>query len=384
LSELKQVALSSLYSNPHRDPKVFPLREDRVEKIKASIEAEGFWEGVIARPAKDGYEIAFGHHRVEAAKRALGAKERVPIIVRDLDDSEMLRFMERENIADGLGFYYTTVQVVRATVLAFAAGSIKLDAVSKDTRDDTVRTAPSFQRGRGTETGATYTAETVAKALGRIRGKDGKADQDILTALATLEGMETGILKREDVDLDVQSHVDTVATVAWTAERAARVKEAEAAVKVKVLEEAKAVATKNEDMNKVKTLDIEIQRVEAQVNAPAKAAKAAVHQAVQMFKDKKSVREVHEQVVAPLRQVIKDAAKKQQKKAAKVVNGWDAAAFETAISAAETARRKYEEWTEGASEGAAEWPKKAKDYIAVNERLIAQIEKMNKALRGAK
>jgi ParB-like chromosome segregation protein Spo0J len=50
---------------------------------------------VVARKAADGYEIAFGHHRIEAT-RALGL-ETVPIEVRELSDWQMVRMLASEN-----------------------------------------------------------------------------------------------------------------------------------------------------------------------------------------------------------------------------------------------------------------------------------------------
>jgi hypothetical protein len=45
-------------------------------------------------------QIAFGHHRIEAARQELGEGATVPIIIRDLTDKEMLEFMGRENLED--------------------------------------------------------------------------------------------------------------------------------------------------------------------------------------------------------------------------------------------------------------------------------------------
>ena len=55
-----------------------------------------FWEGVLGRQVGDRTQIAFGHHRVEAARRA--GKRTVPIIIHDdFDDEMMLKLVGREN-----------------------------------------------------------------------------------------------------------------------------------------------------------------------------------------------------------------------------------------------------------------------------------------------
>jgi hypothetical protein len=99
MATLEIVPIDRIDPNPHRDLKTYPWIERKLEHLKHSIKDVGMWEGIIARPGKRGrFEIAFGHHRLEAAK-SLGMKE-VPLIVRDLSDADMLRFMGRENGED--------------------------------------------------------------------------------------------------------------------------------------------------------------------------------------------------------------------------------------------------------------------------------------------
>jgi len=98
MSELKQIRISSIDENPHRQLGTYPTIEAKVKALARSIEDVGMWEGVIARPKGRRYEMAFGHHRLEAAK-AVGLTS-IPVIVRDLSDEEMLKFMGRENGED--------------------------------------------------------------------------------------------------------------------------------------------------------------------------------------------------------------------------------------------------------------------------------------------
>ena len=92
---MTMIALERLKSNPYRDFGLHPYDQDQIDKLKASIHADGFWMSVVARPADDDYEIAFGHHRIESA-RQLGWTE-VPIEVRDLTDWQMARMLASEN-----------------------------------------------------------------------------------------------------------------------------------------------------------------------------------------------------------------------------------------------------------------------------------------------
>ena len=98
MAHLVNVPIADIDPNPHRDLSTYPWIERKVEMLKRSIEGVGFWEGVIVRLKGKRVECAFGHHRIEAARR-LGI-DKIPVIVRDLSDEEMLRFMGRENGED--------------------------------------------------------------------------------------------------------------------------------------------------------------------------------------------------------------------------------------------------------------------------------------------
>jgi len=78
----------------------YPISPKKVESLKKSIEAVGLWESIIVRenPSGAGYQIAFGHHRVAALKE-LKIKE-VNVILKSLDDKQMLEYLGRENGED--------------------------------------------------------------------------------------------------------------------------------------------------------------------------------------------------------------------------------------------------------------------------------------------
>jgi ParB-like chromosome segregation protein Spo0J len=92
---MTMIPLERLRSNPFRDFELHPFDPEQIEKLKASIDADGFWMSVVARKARGDYELAFGHHRIEAA-RQLGWTA-VPIEVRDLTDWQMARMLASEN-----------------------------------------------------------------------------------------------------------------------------------------------------------------------------------------------------------------------------------------------------------------------------------------------
>jgi hypothetical protein len=99
-SEIKQLAVTSIKPNPFRQLETYPWVDDKIATLRKSMADKdvGMWESVIARKKGNSYELAFGHHRLEAAKRE-GFK-RIPVIVKDLTDAQMIKYMGRENGED--------------------------------------------------------------------------------------------------------------------------------------------------------------------------------------------------------------------------------------------------------------------------------------------
>jgi len=109
------VKVSRIEPNPFRRLDHYKILQDKVDELKNSITETTFWGGLLARenPEKKGhYQLAFGHHRIEAI-RQLEIKE-IDIQIRDIDDSLLLRMMANEN----LDTWKTTPSVINETVLA--------------------------------------------------------------------------------------------------------------------------------------------------------------------------------------------------------------------------------------------------------------------------
>ncbi len=98
-STVEQVALSAIDANPFRRLGAYPYVESKLETLMRSIAEIGMWEGLIGRRKGNRVELAFGHHRLEAQKRLKNATH-VPVIIKDLDDEQMLMMMGRENGED--------------------------------------------------------------------------------------------------------------------------------------------------------------------------------------------------------------------------------------------------------------------------------------------
>jgi hypothetical protein len=97
---IKSVLLGDIHPNPYRELSTYPIDREKVATLVKSIDDVGLWPSIIVRGRlnKGGYEQAFGHHRLMAAKEA--GKTEISVIVMDLDDEAMLRYMGRENAED--------------------------------------------------------------------------------------------------------------------------------------------------------------------------------------------------------------------------------------------------------------------------------------------
>jgi hypothetical protein len=92
-----QVKIRDVLPNPYRDYSLYSIRADKVARLVESIRETGFWENVVGRRKGNKVEIAYGHHRIEAARKVFKPDDTIPIIIKDLSDDDMLRMMIREN-----------------------------------------------------------------------------------------------------------------------------------------------------------------------------------------------------------------------------------------------------------------------------------------------
>ena len=83
MTKLQKIKLDGIDPNPYRCLGNYPFVERKIDALVRSIEGVGLWEGVIGRKRGNRIELAFGHHRVEAARQALGKDAEISLIVRD-------------------------------------------------------------------------------------------------------------------------------------------------------------------------------------------------------------------------------------------------------------------------------------------------------------
>ena len=343
-----KILLKDIKPNPFRNLDQYPLNPAKVAKLQESIEATDFWDNIVVRKTDDGYELAYGHHRIAAAKAA-GLKE-ADFIVKKLSDEMMLQIMVRENDDESRPKVSVLFEGVKATVAALAAGTISIGEISKDARKDQLRHAPSFVIGApGVDsTPGPYTADSIGLFLGETM-KSGKATQNLCTVLNALELIERKMLSERE--LDGLSITQIVNLIPIAVNRYQRAKEAQAAA----LRESERVA------EAARVMKEEAARRKEEFDAQAAKNKAAIAEKAEQMaaaeaeeNDKKYKKHLAEQEKAKLAE--KERLKAREK-------------FEAEFQRKQALQKRDEEDAKKAQEAAKVAAAKAKDAIkdAVND-----------------
>lgn len=168
-----KILLKQLRPNPFRDLKHYPIHREKIEALKASIRTTGFWDNLLVRKAGATFEVAYGHHRLEALKELV--KEslidedfELELPVRNLDDAAMIRVMASENLEE----YRVTVDLIDETV------RVTREYIQRETRTPVEE----------------ITAADVSQFLG-----GGWHEDKVSASLGRLRLFDTGMLKREQV-----------------------------------------------------------------------------------------------------------------------------------------------------------------------------------------
>ncbi len=93
-SDILEINLKDIRSNPYQPRKTF--NETTLQELADSIKEHGIIEPIIVKKAIKGYELVAGERRTKAAK--LAGLEKIPAIVKDFNDQEMMEIALLENI----------------------------------------------------------------------------------------------------------------------------------------------------------------------------------------------------------------------------------------------------------------------------------------------
>jgi ParB family chromosome partitioning protein len=89
-----EIDISEIKPNPKQPRTVFD--ENALAELSASIKEVGILQPPVVRKTKDGYELIMGERRTRAAQ--LAGLTKIPVIVRETKDNELLREALLENI----------------------------------------------------------------------------------------------------------------------------------------------------------------------------------------------------------------------------------------------------------------------------------------------
>ena len=204
-----KITLKNIKPNPYRDLQRNPLRRDKVEALIGSINDTGYWDNCVVRKNEAGeYELAYGHHRLQAAIEA--GLEDADFIVKELDDALILRIMNNENAPEWRNSISSLLESVRGVVKALADGKIKPFDISEKTRKDRIYYAPFFVPGKtevssGSLPDHRYTIDSIARFLGSTaltggKGKDSKEpSKGVVAAVGALHLIELGLMTETEI-----------------------------------------------------------------------------------------------------------------------------------------------------------------------------------------
>ena len=118
-----KLALDLLKPNPFRNFDVDPIDKENVKQLTASIKDDGFWGGVVVRKHDGEYQIACGHHRVQAAIKAGMSEADIYVLPKEhCDDQTMVRVYARENATQRGNTATAATGTVAAAIQAIAEG----------------------------------------------------------------------------------------------------------------------------------------------------------------------------------------------------------------------------------------------------------------------
>jgi len=233
------------------------------------------------------YELAYGHHRIEALKQL--EIKKLTVVVQELSNDQMLQMMANENSEEyGHDFALGVMNAVEALVKAYAAGQVELEVTTRSgsagPADSVLRYAPSFVMGNRVSE-SPYSPLSVARFLGWTKehaNKGPQAADRVITALQALELIERKVLTRAQLrGLGVSQARDLI-TLCKRREQA----EAEKLeTQREFLKKQAADAQKANDVNKQRSLERKLDDLANEApKAIAKAGKEAIS-AVKEFYD---------------------------------------------------------------------------------------------------
>jgi len=181
-----KVKVKEVRPNPHRDFKINPINEDRVEKFMESIKDNGFWENIVGRESDGEIQLAYGHHRLSALKRLYGEDYEFDLRIINFSDEQMLHVMIDENddysgnISDVIDEAVSVAKIFLEENIEIAKEYGDIDSrherVSGNTLNIGERTITHFlqqvSKGKDLKKGSSWNLSKVKRSLQRMSAYD--------------------------------------------------------------------------------------------------------------------------------------------------------------------------------------------------------------------
>jgi hypothetical protein len=193
-TQVVTIALGDIKPNPFRDPARYLMSETAISALMASIAEAGLWQNtLLGRRVNGEIELVFGHKRVEAGKRKLGADQPINLHLAKIDDAGMVRNLVLENMREWNSDARHWIEDLRTVVLGFAEDKIALAKASRKAGD--LRVAPGFLKAKpDADTPHVYSVATL-HAFNSAWNID-----DVRDGLDILEHLELGTLQIDMLD----------------------------------------------------------------------------------------------------------------------------------------------------------------------------------------
>ena len=180
-----EAPVSDLLPNRFRDIEHYPVQEDKIEALIQSYKSTGYWGNILGRKTKDGkVETACAFHRGIALQRTHKPTDKVPVIIQDLSDVDMLRIMIDENQEVWGHDFLVELESVQAVINAAKAGIIQLPELGG--------------KGKNSPANLLKSPLSIARFLNWV-SSSGLASIRVQSAVKAIRLIEEGILKREDL-----------------------------------------------------------------------------------------------------------------------------------------------------------------------------------------
>lgn len=241
---IQMIPLTAILPNKHRKADKYVLDEGKIEALLQSYATSQFWDGSIQarpHPKKEGkYEIAFGHHRVEACNR-FGYKE-IGLVVAPRTDADMLKMMGDENRGEFKHDGTVGIYTIEAVIDAYSRGEIG-ESDGMMAPDEKTPKHSVFHVAAG---GATYTCSTVARFLGWTMSHGERDPQPTSACRVAFDAYQRlASIEAACLSLDPELRFDKSLLAITKASRAAETEAKRLTLSASKIRQAQSLAAKN-------------------------------------------------------------------------------------------------------------------------------------------